>query len=54
MGYPERFWMPIPGGVQDQSPGQSNLELDLEVGSPAFSKGLELDNPWGHFQHKPF
>jgi len=34
---------PIPGGVQDQvgwGPGQSDLVLDLEVGSPACGRRI--------------
>jgi len=33
---------PTPGGVQDQ------------VGGSACGKELELDDPWGPLQHKPF
>jgi len=36
---------PIPGGVQDQvgwGPGQSDLVLDLEVGSPACGRGVGM------------
>jgi len=42
--------MSIPGGVQGQAgwgPGQPGLEPDLEVGSLACGRGLELDDPWG-------
>jgi len=47
----------IPGGVPHQvrwGPGQPGLVLDLEVGRPACGRGLELDDPWGPFQPKPF
>ena len=38
----------IPGGVQGQvgwGSGQPGLVLDLEVGSPACGRGLELHDP---------
>ena len=48
----------IPEGVQDQvgwGPGQPGLAPDLEVGGPACGKVvLELYDPWGPFQTKPF
>ena len=49
--------MPVPGGVQGQvgwGPGQPGLVLNVEVGDPACGEGLELDDPQGPFQHKPF
>ena len=48
---------PIPESVQDQvgwSPGQPGLGPDLEVGGPACGRGLELDDPQGPFQPRPF
>lgn len=39
---------PVPGGIQgqvEQGPGQPNLVLDMQVGSPAYGGGLELDDP---------
>ena len=48
---------PVPGGVPDRvgwAPGQPGLASDLEVGSPACGRGLELDDPWGPFQLNPF
>jgi len=48
---------PIPGGFQCQNAwgaGQPGLVLNVEVGSPACGRGLEFDDPWGPFQHKPF
>ena len=48
---------PIPGGIQLQAgwgPGQPGLVFDMEVGSPACGRGLELDDPWSPFQPKPF
>ena len=48
---------PIPGVVQDQvgrRPGQPILVSDPEVGGSACSRGLELGDPWGPFQPKPF
>ena len=42
--------MPISGGVQGQvgwGPGQPGLVPDLEVGGPAYDRGMELDDPWG-------
>ena len=35
-------------------PGRPALIPDLEVGDPACGTGLELDDPWGLFQPKPF
>jgi len=35
-------------------PGQPGLELNVEVGGPACSMGLELHDPWGPFQPGPF
>jgi len=38
----------IPGGVLGQAgwgPGQRDLLFDLEVGNPACSTGVELDDP---------
>ena len=35
-------------------PGQPGLVLDMEVGGPACGRRLELDDPWGPFQAKPF
>jgi len=43
----------IPGGVQDQV-GWGLGQPDLEVVGPACGRGLELDDPWGPFQPKPF
>jgi len=34
--------------------GALGLIPDVEVGGPAWSRGLELGDPWGHFQPKPF
>jgi len=48
---------PVPGGVQGQvgwGPGQPGLVLNVEVGGPACGGGLELDDPSGSFQPKPF
>ena len=48
---------PVPGGVHSQAgwgPGQSDLVLNLAVGKPACGRGLELGDPWGPFQPKPF
>ena len=48
---------PIPQGVQDQvgwGPGHPALVLDMEVGGPACSRGLGLDDPQCPFQSKPF
>jgi len=47
----------VPGGVQGQvgwGPGQPGLVLDVEVGGPSPGRGLELDDPWGPLQPKPF
>jgi len=47
----------VPGGVQVQvgwGPGQPGLVPDLEVGGPAYYRGLKRDDPWGPFQPKPF
>jgi len=44
---------PIPGGTQGQS-GCGSGQLGLVVGDPAHSRGLELDDHWGPFQHRPF
>ena len=41
--------MPHPGGVQGKvgwGSRQPGLVLDLEVGGPACSRGLELDDTW--------
>ena len=35
-------------------PRQPGLVPDLEVGGPACGMGLELDDPWGPSQPKPF
>mgnify|MGYP001854840137 CR=1 FL=1 len=46
----------FPGGVQGQvgcGPGQPALVLNVEVGGPAYGRGLELHDPWGPFQPKP-
>jgi len=48
---------PIPGGVQGQvgwGPGQPGLVLNVEVGSPAYGRGLEIHDPWGPFQPGTF
>ena len=48
---------PNAGGVQGQvgwGPGQPGLVLNVEVGCPACGGGLELGDPWGPFQPKPF
>jgi len=45
------------GGIQGQvgwGHGQPGLVPDLEVGGPACGRGVELDDPWGPFQPKPF
>ena len=34
--------------------GQPGLVLGMEVDGPACNGGLELDDPWGPFQPKPF
>jgi len=47
----------VPGGVQGQvawGSGQPGLVLDMEVDGPACSGGLELHDPWGPFQPRPF
>jgi len=44
---------PIPGGVQDQvgwGPGQPGLVLNVEIGGPAYGRGLEIHDPRGPFQ----
>jgi len=35
-------------------PRQHGLVPDLEVGGPAYGRGLELGERWGPFQPKPF
>ena len=50
---------PIAGAVQGQvgwGPGQPGLVVNVEVGSPACGGGgeLELHEPWGPFQPRPF
>ena len=47
----------VPGGVEGQvgwGPGQPGLVLNGEVGGPACGRGLELCDPWGPFQPRPF
>uniref|UniRef100_A0A8C3LJ42 threonine--tRNA ligase n=1 Tax=Chrysolophus pictus TaxID=9089 RepID=A0A8C3LJ42_CHRPC len=43
----------IPGGIQGQA-GCGSGQPDLMVGNPAHSKGLELGDPCGPFQPRPF
>ena len=48
---------PVPGGVQGQAgwgPGQPGLVFDMEVGGPTCSRGLEIHDPQGPFQPRPF
>ena len=48
---------PVPGGVQGQvgwGPGQPVLVLNGEVGGPTCSRGLEIHDPQGPFQPRPF
>jgi len=33
---------------------QPGLVPDVEIGGPACGMGLERDDPWSPFQHKPF
>ena len=44
---------PIPGGIQGQAGGGSG-QPGLEVGNPAHSRVLKLDNCYGPFQPRPF
>ena len=49
-----RVWW---GNLQGQvgwGPGQPGLVPDVEVGRPACGRGLELEDPGGPFQPKPF
>jgi len=41
-------------GQVEWVPGQPDLVLDLVVGNPACSWGLEMDNLWGPFQPRLF
>jgi len=34
--------------------GYTRLVLDMEVGGPTSGGGLDLDDPWGPIQPKPF
>jgi len=40
---PERWWVPCPGGIQDQT-GQSCEQPDLAVGIPVHCSGVGLDD----------
>ena len=44
---------PLPGSIQGQA-GRGCEQAGLEGGVPAYSRGLELDDPKGPFQAKPF
>lgn len=48
---------PIPGGFRGETgwgPEQPDPARDLVVGNTAHDRGMELNEPWGFFQHKPF
>ena len=44
---------PLPRGIQGQA-GWGCEQPGLVGGVPACSRGVELDDPWGPFQPKPF
>jgi len=45
---------PVPGGVQGQAGWGPGQPPDMEADGPACCRGLELDDPSGPFQPKPF